>query len=322
MTQTPSDGWADGRGAMHPGFPPPGFWQATDGRWYPPEMAPQQQPPPQPQYAQPQYAQPQYAPAPTPKKKRTVLWVILGLMVLMLGGCTALLVAGAALVGDVDGAVTEAIDSSDLSIETTTIVEEDIASTPDDSELEVVGGEEALDAGGCTRIDSDNITIEVTNNSPKTSSYFLTVGYFDAGGQRLADTTEILNHLRPGERSSETYFLFDVPDGDCEVIEVERFAAESDAGELAEISPCEILGVDALGDVQATVTATNGTPETSDYNVDVAFVNSEGIRVGSGFTFIEAVRTGESAPSEVFSVLDNQSGLTCEVVAVIRNASN
>jgi flagellar basal body-associated protein FliL len=285
---------------------------------------------PQPQHTEPQYAQAQHTPAqydsPPPKKKRkTALWVILGLVVLLFGGCTALVVAGIALTasGGVEEA-TEALEEATEGIEQageTVSPAETIDTTTAETDLEVVGGDEALDAGVCTRLDSETMTIAVTNNSPKTSSYFLTVGYFDAG-QRVADSTELLNHLRPGEQSLETFILFDVPAGDCEVIEVERFASESAPGEMAELSPCEVADANVLGHMTATVTATNGTPETSNYSVEVAFVNSEGVRVGNGFAFIEAVRAGESAPSEIFSVLDEQPGLTCDVVAVIRNASN
>ena len=41
MSQIPpqGQGWVDGNGTHHPGFPPPGFWQASDSRWYPPETA-------------------------------------------------------------------------------------------------------------------------------------------------------------------------------------------------------------------------------------------------------------------------------------------
>src|SRR4051794_20841559 len=45
----------------------PGWWQASDGKWYPPTAQPNhaqaQYAPAQPQHAQPQFAQPQYAPA-------------------------------------------------------------------------------------------------------------------------------------------------------------------------------------------------------------------------------------------------------------------
>jgi hypothetical protein len=42
MSQIPpaSGGWTDPYGTVHPGFPPTGYWQASDGRWYPPESRP------------------------------------------------------------------------------------------------------------------------------------------------------------------------------------------------------------------------------------------------------------------------------------------
>ncbi len=36
--QPPSQGWADRAGVTHPGAAPPGYWQANDGRWYPPQQ--------------------------------------------------------------------------------------------------------------------------------------------------------------------------------------------------------------------------------------------------------------------------------------------
>jgi hypothetical protein len=46
--------------------PAPGYWQASDGNWYPPEQHPQYQPPPAPQVPSPQ------------KKGRKGLWIGIG----------------------------------------------------------------------------------------------------------------------------------------------------------------------------------------------------------------------------------------------------
>ncbi len=37
--QPPVSGWTDGYGETHDGAPPEGYWIASDGRWYPPELA-------------------------------------------------------------------------------------------------------------------------------------------------------------------------------------------------------------------------------------------------------------------------------------------
>jgi hypothetical protein len=63
----------------------PGWWQASDGKWYSPEQA--QNAPPPPAYAA--------APAPIPKKpvyKRVWFWLLV-IVVLGAGGCTAVLAA-------------------------------------------------------------------------------------------------------------------------------------------------------------------------------------------------------------------------------------
>ena len=58
-----------------------GWWQASDGKWYPPE------------------AHAEAAPAPPQKKRRIWLWVLVGFFVL-LGGCGALVVLAADEVAD------------------------------------------------------------------------------------------------------------------------------------------------------------------------------------------------------------------------------
>lgn len=72
----------------------------------------------------------------------------------------------------------------------------------------------------------------------------------------------------------------------------------------------------------ASVTATNGAPETSDYLIDVALVDSDNIRRGSGVATVSAVRPGESAPDDVLLTTRYQDDLRCEVVAVTRNATS
>ena len=80
----------------------PGWWLASDGKWYPPHLAPQPPPPqPAPQAGYP--AQPYPAQDNVrllePKKKfytRVWFWLLVGVVVLF-GGCTATLAAGVAV---------------------------------------------------------------------------------------------------------------------------------------------------------------------------------------------------------------------------------
>ncbi|MEM9894479.1 MAG: hypothetical protein AAF962_26795, partial [Actinomycetota bacterium] len=180
--------------------------------------------------------------------------------------------------------------------------------------------DEVGDVISCTRVDSDTITLEVVNSSPNTSSYFMTVAFFDDGGQRLADEIAFVNYLRPGERAIENQFTFEEQGSTCEVIEVDRILADSTDAELGDVGPCELSAdPDFAGDFQASLVATNSSSETFNYVVDVAFVDPDGVRRGTGSAFIDAVRPGESAPSDVFSTTDFAPGYTCAVVAVSRN---
>lgn len=264
-----------------------------------------------------------------PKRQRSgcfgiaggVMIGIIGAVVVLVGGCTALLVVAS---GEGDDLVSVQTSSREPSEQGDNVDEDgsssaEVEATPESGEDQ---GDEMDDVVSCTRIDAETIELEVVNNSPKTSSYLLTVGFFDDSGQRLADEPTFLNYLRPGERAIERQFTFEEQGSLCEVVQVDRFAAESAAGELAEVGECGILGEDVFGDLQASVSATNGTPETSDYAIDVAFVDAEGIRRGSGNAFIEAVRPGETAPTDIFSTADYADGYSCEVVGVIRDASS
>ena len=65
-----------------------GWWQASDGKWYPPQSAPAYQPPPPPagKPAKPIY-------------KRVWFWLVMGVVVLF-GGCIALIAGGTKAVND------------------------------------------------------------------------------------------------------------------------------------------------------------------------------------------------------------------------------
>lgn len=303
MQQPPSPGWTAHDGQTYSGQPPAGWRRASDGRWWPPQQA------------QELYLKP---------KRGGIgkVFIMFGVFVLLLGSCGFAVVVLAAA-GDGDE-IPQAFSAEDT---TTTLIDDadqdavdPAADAEGEADREIVGGDEADDYVSCAFAGEDEVTIEVVNQSPKTSTYWLTVGFFE-GGERLGDEVAFINSLRPGERSIEEHFMFDRLGSECEVIEVERFASESDEGEMAEVSACEVGGADVLGDITASLSATNGTPGASDYAIDVAFVDETGTRVGHGSAFIEAVRPGETAPSDVLTTLDARDGLVCEVVSVDRTTS-
>ena len=393
MSQIPpgqSDGWIDPYGQLQPGFPPPGYWQASDGRWYPPETAsadtqvvnPQtQQPftPPTPagyepsapasgysgapqgppgydyatgaqnQFAAPGPGQPPGAPgAPfggqpagftpgAPKKSRTGLYAVIGVVALAVAGCTGIGVVALARGGDTDVA-TDATTVTTGEAEGTTQTTDDNTDNTGDTEDTVGGGDPETtettaanlsgvttapgagsvgDGSGCEIIDDTTIRVELVNDSAATQSYFLTVGFFD-GDTRLGDTIAIVGNLRAGERTIEDTFYFDQEGSRCEILEADGFEVSYDEAALADVSPCEITGTDTFGDIESELTVTNNGSATSDYSVQLAFIDPEGIRRGTGFANIEAVRAGETAPSDVFTVVEAADGIRCEVIGVDR----
>jgi hypothetical protein len=105
----------------------------------------------------------------------------------------------------------------------------------------------------------------------------------------------------------------------CELAEVDRFAAES-PDDFSEVT-CEVTGLDVLGDIDTTLTATNGSTGLSDYFISASPMR-EGVRIGTVDASIENVEAGGSAPGEGLSLTDGPAeGVTCEVVHVERTAS-
>ena len=177
------------------------------------------------------------------------------------------------------------------------------------------------DIVSCTYIDSETIEIEAVNNSANSSSYGLTVAYFDAAGQRISDDSQFIDHLRPAERTIERLYVWDdLEASSCEVLAVDRWEDQVNEAAQADVPSCEITGSDAFGDIEAYLEVTNNGDDTGDYSITVGFFDGDGVRRGTGSSFVEVVRPGESAPSDVFTVVED-NGYTCEIVAVSRSAS-
>ncbi len=242
---------------------------------------------------------------------------IVAAVVLLVGGCVVVIASG------FEAANEELADVATTIVATQTTIEGDGLAGSDTADGAVTPGgatgDGLDDVVSCVRADPQTIVLDVVNNTAETTSYVLTVGFFDEAGNRLADEPMFLNHLRPGERAIEEQFTFDEQGTVCEVLDVDRFPAGTDAADMAQASACEMgSGPDVLGAIEASLSVTNSASETSDFTVDVAFVDGDGVRRGSGATYIEAVRAGETAPGDVFTVLDHSDGYTCEVVAVTR----
>ena len=244
---------------------------------------------------------------------------------------------GAVVLAVIGGAVLLFLSTSDdtetVSTSTTVVAEDDNdenssddSSESDDGVTTTEGSQPAttIDLAGadgvlsCTRKE-DGVLIELVNGGTETSTYFLTVGFFDDAGTRLADEFTSVSYVRPGELVAEEFFMFEEAGTVCEVIETEQFPAESEPGPLADVGDCVIEAEpDSFGDFAATISVTNSTSVTSDYSIDVAFMDPDGVRRGHGSAFIQSVRPQEAAPGDFFTTAEYDEGYTCEVTGVVR----
>ena len=257
---------------------------------------------------------------------------VLGLIGLLIGGAALMMLTGdddelveatkttaAGSDASTGSETTSPSGDGDATSETTSAPDSDGGSDDGTSGLTGDGSDDVV---SCTRVDEDTIILEMVNNGDETASYWLTVGFFDDAGTRLADESSFVNYLRSGERSIEEHFVFEEAGTVCEVLDVDRFPGVSSAEELAEVGECVIAAEpDSFDDFAASLSITNSTATTSDYSVEVAFVDPNGIRRGTGSVYIEAVRTDETAPGEIFSSTDFVEGYSCQIVGVTRTDS-
>jgi hypothetical protein len=174
--------------------PGPGWWLASDGRWYPPAgPAPAPVAPPQP-------------PVPQRSSGKGCLiaaGVVAG--VLLLGGIAALAIVllGARKVAD------ELDDIGRTQVEEARDVEVVACETDDDGFM--------------------TATLEITNQSTKTSNYIIDVSFDLVGGdEQLTTAPALVNGLAPGQSTEVVATGFESPPGDfeCRVSFVERLSAE------------------------------------------------------------------------------------------------
>lgn len=361
MTQVPPPGgWIDPYGTPQSGYPPPGYWQASDGRWYPPESRPAQPfaapetiraPGPAGPAGQPGFGGPQpgYGPqgfqgqAPDPgmagpglppaKASRTGLWVALGVVaaLVLVGG--AVLAANLGSGTDTAGTTTTTTaKASTTSANGTTASSASGSSSPKPTTgAATTGGSTSFNFGGsskavdditgCKQIGDEKIEIELSNKSAALSDYSLTIALLDDAGKRLGDTTGYIDNLRPGEHAIEQVYLFDNKGTKCEVIDADRYDTASNPALLADVSACTVGQPDSLGDVTATLSATNSAAAKSDYTITVALIDPSGVRRGTGTSYIQAIRSKETAPGDIYTSVIGGKNFRCEVVGVERTDS-
>ncbi|MDH4074642.1 MAG: hypothetical protein OEW29_01810 [Acidimicrobiia bacterium] len=258
-----------------------------------------------------------------PRKSRPGLWIALGVAALLLvgGGVAAALAAG----GDDTAAGTT---TTGTGVTASTAVGGSTQTSligPGSSVTDGGGfffGEDGLaDVASCTRVDDEKMEIDLTNHSSKVVDYFLTVVLEDTPGQRVADTSAFIEAVRPNEHVVEETYIFEDKGSTCQVIQAQRTETTNDASLVGDVSACTVGEPDILGDVSATLTVTNSASANSDYSVTVSFLDDKGVRRGTGYASIEAVRPGEKAPGDVFTTVPAEGVHTCDVVAVNRSPS-
>ena len=202
----------------------PGWWQASDAKWYPPEQAAGAAvppppagygPPPQPG-ATPYGSAPAYGPPPqqmgapmgyAPPASQGMngclkaFLIVLALLTVLgvIGAIVAVTLLDDAVDDFVDGDSDEANDVRDVDCD--------------------------VDAAGNLRA-----TITVENDSSERSNYILQVAWQDDDGRELTSSAAFINAVQPGDQESgDSVTSEPAPsngDFDCEVTGVQRFSDE------------------------------------------------------------------------------------------------
>jgi hypothetical protein len=164
-----SSGWIDSQGTEQAGAPPAGYWVASDGRWYPPQGA--------------------VAP-PTAVKKRTKWpWIVLGVLVLGLGGCVAI-IAGAGK------SINDAVDK----------YENDQAA----EKAAVEGAAKITDCGIDEGTGFGKASIEVANPREETKGYISIEISFLEDETVVGSGTAIFENLAPGVKAKADVTSIDI----------------------------------------------------------------------------------------------------------------
>ena len=199
----------------------PGWWQASDGRWYPPQpaapVAPPPGPPPGPLPGP--LPGPQWGGPPRPKGSNRgcliALAVVGGLGLLAVIGTVVLLVVAG---NEVDDRVDDASDDGGIP----TFSDNDENPPGDDVSVAECGPAEGT---GFMRA-----TVDVLNHSSEPSNYIITVAFeSEDGSEQLDSGTALVNGLGPNQTTNVQANALRQSPGDtefsCSINQVQRFAA-------------------------------------------------------------------------------------------------
>ena len=191
----------------------PGWWQASDGRWYPPQPAAPVAPPPPPPGLPPA---PQWGGPPVPSKSNRGCLIALAIVgVIVLLGVVATVVVIAAVKDEVDERVDE---------------DRGIRSFSDNSENPPAEDISIADCGPAAGTGYMRATVDVLNHSSEPSNYIITVAFeSEDGNEQLTTSTTGVNALGPDQTTTAEANSFEEPPGGqeftCRTTQVERFAA-------------------------------------------------------------------------------------------------
>jgi hypothetical protein len=198
----------------------PGWWQASDGKWYPPQQAPTAAPPPPqwgapPAYRPPPGPVPQWTPPPAKKggnKGCLIALAVAGVMVVL--GIVAVVVVVNAVSDEVDERVD---DNNGL-----TFSDNEENPPPDDVTIDECGP-----AAGTGYM---RATVDVLNHSSEPSNYLIIVAFeSEGGGEQFTTSTAGVDGLGPDQTTTvEANSFTEAPGGrdfTCKVSRVERFRA-------------------------------------------------------------------------------------------------
>jgi hypothetical protein len=183
----------------------PGWWQASDGKYYPPQPPTAPPPPPTSPPAPPPsgyYAPGPLAPAPAQSGMsgclKAFLIVLAVLVVLGVGSCVVLVVV-----------------AEDVG--------EDLIEEQGDEADDIQGVDCGTSSAGFMAAE-----LEVTNDSSERSNYFIDVSFESSNGDQIDTAFVNVSSLDPGQSTTIEATTLTEPTGDftCRVVEVERFSDE------------------------------------------------------------------------------------------------
>jgi hypothetical protein len=191
----------------------PGWWQASDGKWYPPQPAAPVTPPPPPPGPPPV---PQWGAPTTPGKSNRGCLIALGIVgVVLVLGIVATVIVIAAVGNEVEDRVDE---------------DGGITNFSDNDENPPADDVSIGECGPAPTTSFMRATVDVLNHSSEPSNYIITVAFESEDGDRqLTTSTALVNGLGPDQTTStEANSFQEAPSGEefsCRISQVERFAA-------------------------------------------------------------------------------------------------